>query len=196
MNKGLALGCGALALIALLAVIVFGQRNRLVELEEDVTRSWSQVENVYQRRADLIPNLVETVKGASEFERETFESVAQARASAGQINIEGAPSAEQLAQFQAAQGDLTQALSRLMVVVEKYPDLRATEAFRDLQSQLEGTENRITVERSKYNESAQRYNTAMRKVPMNLVASLFGFTGKPYFESEPGAETVPRVDFG
>lgn len=196
MNKTIAIGCGALLVLALiLGVATMGTYNRLVGLDESVDTAWSQVENVYQRRADLIPNLVETVRGARDFEQETFTQVAEARARAGQISFDQAPTPEQLQQYQQAQGELGAALSRLLVTVERYPELRATEAFRDLLAQLEGTENRIAVERRRYNETAREYNTARRSFPTNLIAGMFGFDAKAYFESEPGADRVPDVEF-
>lgn len=192
-----AIGCGVLVLIAaVVGVLVVGPYNRLVSLDESVETAWAQVENVYQRRADLIPNLVETVKGARDFEQETFEAVARARSQVGQTNIEGAPNADQLAQFQESQGALGAALSRLLLVVERYPELKATDAFRDLQVQLEGTENRITVERGRFNEVARQYNTAVRRFPTSLIAGWFGFDRRPLFEAEAGAESAPDVDFG
>jgi LemA protein len=197
MKKPLLIGCGVAALgaIALLVLFGTGAYNRLVGLQEGVDAAWSQVENVYQRRADLIPNLVETVKGAAQFEQDTFTQVTEARSKAGQISFQQAPTPEQLQQYQAAQGELSAALSRLMVVVERYPELRATEAFRDLQSQLEGTENRIAVERNRFNQVARDYNTARRRFPTNLLAGVLGFDAKAYFEAQEGAETAPKVDF-
>lgn len=195
--KFAAIGCGVLVLIAaVVGVLVVGPYNRLVSLDEGVETAWAQVENVYQRRADLIPNLVETVKGARDFEQETFEAVARARSQVGQANIEGAPTADQLAQFQQSQGALGAALSRLLLVVERYPELKATDAFRDLQVQLEGTENRIAVERGRFNEVTRQYNTAVRRFPTSLIAGWFGFDRRPLFEAEAGAETAPDVDFG
>jgi len=172
-----------------------GPYNRLVGLDEAVDTAWSQVENVYQRRADLIPNLVETVKGASDFEQETLTAVVEARAKVNQINIEGVPDAAQFEQFQAAQDELSSALSRLLVTVERYPELTATQGYRDLQAQLEGTENRIAVERKRFNETVQDYNTARRQVPTNLYAKAFGFEEKTYFSASPGAEEPPKVEF-
>lgn len=172
-----------------------GPYNRLVELEEGVDTAWSQVENVYQRRADLIPNLVETVKGAAAFEQDTFTAVAEARSKVNEINIEGIPDAAQMQQFQAAQDGLSSALSRLLVTVERYPELNATQAFRDLQAQLEGTENRISVERKRFNEAVQSYNTARRQVPTNLYAMAFGFDERTYFAATPGSEEPPKVEF-
>ena len=196
MNKTL-LGCGAAILVLGLVLVLFGAGtyNNLVSLEEGVDSAWSQVENVYQRRADLIPNLVSTVKGAADFERETLQAVVEARAKVGQMNIEGAPTSEQLAAFQQNQDALSSALSRLMVVVERYPELTATQNFRDLQVQLEGTENRIAVERRRYNEATQSYNTARRRFPAALFAGMLGFEAKPYFESQPGSDEVPKVEF-
>jgi len=197
MKKPVVLGCAALALggLVLLGVAGASSYNRLIGLEERVDEAWSQVENVYQRRSDLIPNLVATVKGAAAFEQETFTAVTEARARAGQMSFEEAPSPEQLQSYQEAQGELSAALSRLMVVVERYPELRATEAFRDLQSQLEGTENRIAVERRRFNEVARDFNTTRRRFPTNLLANLFGFESKAYFEAEDEAEEPPQVDF-
>jgi len=195
MGKGL-IGCGVLAVIALVLVVsAVGSYNTLVGLDEGVDNAWSQVENVYQRRADLIPNLVATVKGAAEFEKDTFTQVVEARAKVGQINFESAPDAAQLQQFEAAQSQLSSALSRLLVVVEKYPELKATEAFRDLQAQLEGTENRISVERKRFNDATLVYNKTRRRFPTVLLAGLMGFGDKPYFEAVPGAEEPPKVEF-
>lgn len=196
MKRGLS-GCGILAVVGLLlgAVWLGSSYNRLVQLDEAVKSAWAQVENVYQRRADLIPNLVETVKGARDFERETLTAVVEARAKVGQVRVSGVPDAQQFAQFQKAQDELSSALSRLLVVVERYPELRATEAFRDLQAQLEGTENRIAVERRRFNEAAQAYNTYRRRFPQALIANLFGFAERPYFQATPGSERPPQVQF-
>lgn len=200
MKKGL-IGCGIAALVILVLVVVVGGAaalsgyNRLVSLEEGVEAAWGQVENVYQRRADLVPNLVEVVKGARDFEQETLVQVTEARARVGQVNVEGIPDAQQLAQFQQAQQGLSQALSRLLVVVERYPELRATQAFRDLQVQLEGTENRIAIERRRYNEVARAFNTARRQFPTVLIANFFGFAAKPYYQADEGAEEAPEVEF-
>src|SRR5580765_728824 len=172
--------------------------NKLVRLDQAVQAQWSQVENVYQRRADLVPNLVETVKGAAKFEKETFTAVTQARAQVGQVQGTASPNDQaSVEKFKAAQDQLSSALSRLMVVVEKYPDLKATQAFRDLQVQLEGTENRITVERMRFTEAAQAFNNARNTFPRNIIASLFGsrFAEKAYFKAQSGAETAPRVQF-
>jgi LemA protein len=199
VKKGLVvtLGCAGVLLVVGIAVAILatGGYNRLVGLEEEVDEAWAQVENVYQRRADLVPNLVATVRGAAEFERETFTAVAEARAQAGQMRFDQAPSPEQLQQYQEAQGQLSAALSRLLLVVERYPELKATEAFRDLQVQLEGTENRIAVERRRFNEVARNLNTIRRRFPTNLVAGVFGFEAKAYFEAAEGAQEAPRVEF-
>ncbi len=178
-----------------LSVTGCGPYNKLVALEEGVDSAWSQVENVYQRRADLIPNLVETVKGAADFEQETLTAVVEARSKVSQINIEGAPDAQQLQQFQGAQDALSSALSRLLVIVERYPELTATRSFRDLQGQLEGTENRIAVERRRFNEAVQTYSTARRQFPTLLYAKAFDFGEKAYFAATPGADEPPKVEF-
>jgi len=192
------LGCG-LALLAAVLVIglaVAGTYNNLVKLEENVKSKWGQVENVYQRRADLVPNLVETVKGAAAFEKDTFTAVTEARAKVGQVNLgNNIPDAQQLQKFQAAQDGLSSALSRLLVVVEKYPELKATQNFRDLQAQLEGTENRIAVERKRFNDAAQEFNTARRRFPTVFFASILGFNEKPYFQAAPGSDKAPQVKF-
>ncbi len=198
--KKLSKGLITLLLVAgaLLLVFLWGMKsyNNLVSQEEMVTSAWSQVENVYQRRADLIPNLVATVKGYAEHERETLEAVVNARSKATQTTIDPTNiTAEKLQEFQAAQGELTGALNRLMVVVERYPDLKANQNFLELQAQLEGTENRITVERQKFTETAKSYNTMIRQFPRNVIASLFGFERKVYFEAQEGAETAPKVEF-
>jgi len=196
MSKAL-IGCGlaAVGLILLIALMVGGVYNNLVGLQEGVNEAWGQVENVYQRRADLIPNLVATVKGAADFEQETLQNVVEARAKVGQMTIEGAPTAAQMQAFQSNQDALSSALSRLLVVVERYPELKAVQAFRDLQVQLEGTENRIAVERRRFNEVARSYNTARRRFPAVVIAGLLGFDDKPYFESSPGADEPPQVEF-
>ncbi len=184
---------GVLAIIVLWGV---GRYNDIVTAEESVETAWSQVENQYQRRADLIPNLVETVKGYAAHESETLENVMAARAKATQVVVDPAnATAEQLAEFQAAQGELGQALGRLMAVAEAYPDLKANQNFMALQSQLEGTENRIAVARNNFNEEARAYNTMIRRFPANIVASIFGFEKKAYFEAQQGAETAPAVQF-
>ena len=195
--KRFMLGCGVVVVVVLvvLGVSVMASYNRLVTLEENVKTAWSQVENVYQRRADLIPNLVETVKGARDFEKETLTAVVEARAKVGQVNFNGVPDAQQFQRFQEAQQGLSSALSRPMVVVERYPELKATQNFRDLQVQLEGTENRIAVERRRFNEAAQAFNTARRRFPTVIIANLFGFHERPYFQAAEGAEKPPAVKF-
>jgi LemA protein len=197
----LALGC--VAILVVLAVIIgisfAGTYNRLVTLGQDVDRSWSEVENQYQRRADLVPNLVQTVQGAANFEKETLTAVTEARASVGRANVtpgKAPADAESLARYQAAQDQLGSALQRLLVVSERYPELKANQNFRDLQAQLEGTENRITVARQRFNESAQSYNTVLKRFPTNLIAGFFSFKEKPYFKATtPGAEQAPKVNF-
>ena len=170
--------------------------NNLVTSDENVQSAWSQVENVYQRRADLIPNLVATVKGYAAHESETLESVVAARAKATQVTIDPASlSSEDIARYNEAQGELGNALGRLLLIQENYPDLKANQNFRDLQAQLEGTENRIATERMKFNETAKAYNTLIRKFPDNILASVFGFEKKAYFEAQAGAETAPKVEF-
>jgi LemA protein len=170
--------------------------NRMVELEEGVTAQWAQVENAYQRRADLIPNLVNTVKGYADFEQETLTQVIEARSKATSVNINPENlDATAIQQFQNAQDGLSSALSRLMVVVERYPDLKANQNFLDLQAQLEGTENRIAVERRKFNEATMQYNRYIRKFPQLIAAAIFGFDKKEYFEASEGSETPPTVEF-
>jgi LemA protein len=170
--------------------------NKMVEMDEQVASSWSQVENVYQRRADLIPNLVNTVKGYAAHEQETLEGVIEARSKATSVNINPENLNQQaLQQFTQAQEGLSSALSRLMVVVERYPDLKANQNFLDLQAQLEGTENRIAVERRKFNETTQTYNAYIRKFPRVIYAGWFGFEKKSYFEAQQGAEQAPEVQF-
>ena len=195
--KGVLVGCVVVAVGVVLVVgmAVAGSYNRLVSLDEGVKSAWGQVENVYQRRADLVPNLVETVKGAAAFEKDTFTAVTEARAKVGQVTMGKVPDAQEMQKFQAAQDGLSSALSRLLVVVEKYPDLKATANFRDLQAQLEGTENRITVERKRFNDAAQAFNTTRRRFPTVVVASLFGFAEKPYFQAAAGADKAPQVKF-
>lgn len=184
---------GVLAIIVLWGV---GRYNAIVSAEESVETAWSQVENQYQRRSDLIPNLVETVKGYATHESETLEGVMAARARATQVVIDPTnATAEQLAAYQSAQGELTQALGRLLAVSENYPDLKANQNFLDLQSQLEGTENRITVARNNFNEVARTYNTMIRRFPTNIIASMFDFEKKPYFEAQEGADKAPQVKF-
>jgi len=189
-----------LGIVALVIIISYswikGSYNSMVTLEEGVTEKWSQVENVYQRRADLIPNLVNVVKGYAAHEKSTLEGVIEARAKATSVNINADNlNAESLKQFQSAQSGLSSALSKLMVVVERYPDLKANENFRDLQAQLEGTENRIATERMRFNEATKNYNTVIRKFPKNIFAGMFGFEKKAYFEADKGAEKAPVVEF-
>jgi len=184
-----------LPMLALLALSSCGY-NDIVEKQEKVTGSWAQVQNVYQRRADLIPNLVNTVKGAANFEQKTLTDVIEARAKATQVTIKADDlTPEKVAKYQQAQQGLSSALSRLMVVSENYPNLKANQNFLDLQSQLEGTENRITVERMKFNESVQDYNTYIQKFPTNLTAKMFNFDKKGYFEAEASAQKAPPVQF-
>jgi LemA protein len=198
-GKMLLVVLGILAALALIiGLAVSGIFNRLVTLEQGTDAAWAQVQNVYQRRADLVPNLVNTVKGAANFERSTLNDITNARASVGrvQLSADKAPTDPQkFAEFERAQGQLGSALSRLLVVSERYPDLKATAAFRDLQAQLEGTENRISVERGRFNEAVQAYNTAIKRFPAVLFAGMFGHTPRPYFTATAGAETAPKVDF-
>jgi len=194
------LGCVVVLVVVVLIVglSLAGTYNRLVTLGQEVDKQWSQVENQYQRRSDLIPNLVATVQGAATFEKSTLEAVVQARASVGraQINPSAAPTdPAQLAQYEAAQASLGAALQRLLVVVERYPELKANANFRDLQAQLEGTENRIAVARMDYNKAAQDYNTARLRFPTNLMAGMLGFKEKAYFKAVAGAERAPAVQF-
>jgi LemA protein len=197
------IGCG----IALVAVLVIGgmmgvgQFNGLVAAEQGVNEAWSQVENTYQRRADLIPNLVATVKGSAAFEQETLQAVVEARSRVGQVSAQATQeildNPEKFAQYQQAQDGLSSALSRLLVVVERYPELKSTAAFADLMTQLEGTENRITVERKRFNEVAREYNTKLQKFPTNLFDRILGwhFEPRPYFTAQAGAATAPTVAF-
>ena len=173
-----------------------GTYNEMITLGESVDKQWADVENVYQRRADLIPNLVSTVKGYASHEKETLEGVINARAKATSTTINaGNLTPDKIAAFQQAQDGLSSALSKLMVVVERYPELKANQNFLELQAQLEGTENRISVERRKFNESARAYNTYIKLFPKNMLANMFGFEKKPYFEAQKGAETAPKVEF-
>jgi len=201
MSKGL-LGCGAVLLVlVVVAGGLFlwgtGVYNQLVGLDEGVKTAWSQVENTYQRRADLIPNLVKTVEGAADFERTTLTEVIEARAKATSVQItpQDLTNPEALARYQQAQDALSSALSRLMVVVERYPELKANQNFLQLQDELAGTENRIAVERKRFNEVAQGYNTARRRFPTKLIAQWFGFGEAAYFEAAEGAATAPKVEF-
>ncbi|WP_297098382.1 LemA family protein [uncultured Draconibacterium sp.] len=187
-----------IVLIALVSVVLFSScgYNKMVEMDEQVTASWAQVENVYQRRADLIPNLVNTVKGYAEHEQETLTGVIEARSKATSVNIDPANlNPQTIQQFNQAQEGLSSALSKLMVVVERYPDLKANQNFMELQAQLEGTENRIAVERRKFNQTTQSYNAYIRKFPRVIYAGWFGFEKKTYFEAQQGAEQAPEVQF-
>jgi LemA protein len=189
---------GVLAAVLVVgALFLTGQYNGLVNRSQAVDAQWAQVQNVYQRRADLIPNLVATVSGAANFEKSTLTEVTNARASVGkvQINPTGTPTPAQLAEFERAQGGLSSALSRLLVVAENYPSLKATANFQELQAQLEGTENRISVERGRFNDLARDYNAAIKRVPAVFFAGLFGFKEKPYFAAKPGSEDAPKVEF-
>ena len=202
MNK-FAIGCGGLVVIIIFIAFVtglffWGTYNRLVTLDQNVNKKWGDVQTVYQRRADLIPNLVNTVQGAANFEKSTLTEVTNARASVGRVQLDPnkAPTdAAQLQQFQAAQGQLSNALSRLLVVAENYPQLRSNENFLGLQAQLEGTENRISVERNNFNGAVQDFNTAVRRFPTNMVAGMFGFSARPFFNAEQGAQRAPTVNF-
>lgn len=193
---------GMTALIVVAAIVFIGiiwgvrTNNRMITAEEGVSAAWAQVENVYQRRMDLIPNLVSTVKGAADFEKGTLEAVIDARAKATSVQVDANTLSEaNIAAFQKAQDGLSSALSRLMVTVERYPELKATENFRDLQAQLEGTENRITTERNKFNEVVKSYNTMIRKFPNSMIANMGGFEKKGYFTAKEGAESAPEVNF-
>ena len=193
---------GLITILIIVAILLGGfvwvknVYNQMVVSDEYVQAAWSQVENVYQRRADLIPNLVSTVKGYAAHESATLENVVAARAKATQVTVDPANlSPETLAQFNAAQGELSTALGRLLLIQENYPELKANQNFLDLQAQLEGTENRITTERMKFNEAAKAFNTGIRRFPDNIIASMFGFEKKAYFEAQAGAETAPKVEF-
>jgi LemA protein len=197
-----ALGCLAVivVIIAIVGIFLANTYNNLVTLSQAVDAQWAQVESVYQRRADLIPNLVATVKGVANFEKSTYIAVAEARAKVGQVNVNTSSlpnNPQAFSQFQAAQDGLTSALSRLLAVVENYPQLKANENFLELQSQLEGTENRIAVERMRYNQAAQTFNVARQSFPTVLVAGMFGdqFAPKAYFKAQPGAQNAPQVNF-
>jgi LemA protein len=194
----LKIGLGFALLPLLLNLTGCTSYNRLVTLEQNANKKWADVQSVYQRRADLIPNLVNTVQGAANFEKSTLTEVTNARASVGRVQLDPnkAPTdAAQLQQFQQAQGELGNALSRLLVVSERYPELRATEAFQNLQAQLEGTENRISVERNNYNGAVQEYNTALSRFPTNMLNKMFGFQPKAFFQAQPGSERAPTVNF-
>ena len=191
-KTGLIIG-GILLLFVLWLISAY---NKLVKEEERTTQAWAQVENAYQRRADLIPNLVKTVKGAADFEKGTLESVIQARAEATSVKIDPTNLNEaSIEAFEKAQNGLSASLGRLLMVMENYPELKATENFKELQAQLEGTENRISVERKKFNECVQAYNLKVRRFPSNLIAGIFGFEKKPYFEADEEAKHAPKVEF-
>jgi len=199
MGKSVALGCIVLILVGVLVVggMAAGAYNKLNAADQAVSGGWAQVENVYQRRADLIPNLVETVKGAANFEKETLTQVIQARASASQIKLDANSIKDPAAfeKFQKAQDGLGGALSRLLVTIEKYPELKANQNFRDLQTQLEGTENRISVERGRFNDATLAYNTLRRSFPTVIVANFAGFKERPFFKAAEGADKPPAVKF-
>lgn len=192
-NKGLII---TVVVIALVAIWGISSYNGLVSMDENVSNSWANVETQYQRRSDLIPNLVNTVKGYAKHESETLESVMAARSQATQVKIDPSNcTPQQLAAYQKAQGDVTTALGKLLAITENYPDLKANQNFLELQSQLEGTENRINVARKDFNDTAKKYNTSLRRFPRNIVASMFGFEKRAYFEAEAGAEKAPKVEF-
>lgn len=201
MSKGLKIGLGILGVIIVLVIMVISwatsKYNGFVGLNEGVKGAWSQVENVYQRRSDLIPNLVATVKGVANFEKETYTAVTEARAKVGQMKIDATQldDPEAFARFQRAQDGLSGALQRLMVVSENYPQLKANENFLQLQAQLEGTENRITVERQKFNQVVQEFNTAIKRFPGVIIANFGGFREKAYFKAAEGADQAPKVQF-
>lgn len=200
-NKGMVIGCavGGVILLAIAMVVFWGisLNNNLVSLEQEVIQQWAQVENQYQRRADLIPNLVNTVKGYADFEKEVLTQVTEARAKVSQFNVtpEVLNDPQAFSRFQSLQGELSGALSRLLVTVENYPQLKANENFLQLQAQLEGTENRIAVERKKFNETVQQFNTTIKKFPASALAGMLGFKEKQYFTAVTGAETAPKVEF-
>jgi len=196
LSTGWIVAIAIIFVLFLLTVWGTSSYNNLVTKEETVNQSWANVQNVYQRRSDLIPNLVATVKGVANFEKSTLTAVIEARAKATSVNINPKNLDEaSLQKFQAAQDGLSSALSRLMVVVERYPELKATQNFAELQAQLEGTENRITVERRNFNEAAQAYNTYLRRFPNSIFAGMFGFQKKAYFAAQKGAENAPKVEF-
>lgn len=189
-------GIIVIAVVVLLAIFCISSYNSMVSQDEAVGTAWSNVENQYQRRADLIPNLVNTVKGYAAHEKETFDAVVSARAKATQTTVSiDDLTPEKMAAYQRAQGEIGSALSRLLAVTENYPELKANENFQTLQAQLEGTENRISVERRKFNEVAKAYNTSIRRFPRNILAGMFGFEKHPYFEAQEGAEKAPEVKF-
>ena len=196
MNKKIVTWVVVLGVLAIAIIWCVGRYNAIITAEENVNTAWSQVENQYQRRADLIPNLVETVKGYAAHESETLEGVIAARAKATQIVVDPTNATlEQMTAFQAAQGELSQALGRLMAISESYPDLKASANFSALQAQLEGTENRITVARNNFNEVARQFNTLIRRFPTNIIANAMNAEKRPYFEANPGADQAPQVQF-
>lgn len=196
MKKGYVVLVVIVAVVLILFFWIKGMYNSMVRMDENVSQAWAQVENVYQRRSDLIPNLVATVKGYAEHESSTLEAVVEARAKATQATVDPSRlSEEELANFMDAQNDLGTAIGRLLVSVERYPDLKANQNFLELQAQLEGTENRIAVERKKFNEAARNYNVAIRRFPNNIFAGMFGFEKKGYFEASEGADQAPAVSF-
>lgn len=192
-NKGLIITIVVIVLVALWGILSY---NGLVEMDEKVSNRWANVETQYQRRSDLIPNLVNTVNGYAKHESQTLEAVMAARSQATQVKIDPSNcTPQQLAAYQKAQGDVTTALGKLLAITENYPDLKANQNFLELQSQLEGTENRINVARKDFNDSAKEYNTSLRRFPRNIIASMFGFEKRNYFEAEVGAEKAPKVEF-
>lgn len=192
-NKGLIITIVVIVLVALWGILSY---NGLVGMDENVSNKWANVETQYQRRSDLIPNLVNTVKGYAKHESQTLEAVMAARSQATQVKIDPSNcTPQQLAAYQKAQGDVTTALGKLLAITENYPDLKANQNFLELQSQLEGTENRINVARKDFNDSAKKYNTSLRRFPRNIIASMFGFEKRNYFEAEAGAEKAPKVEF-
>ena len=197
--KKFLIGLAVVAGVVLILVAVFASGyNRLVKLSQGVDAQWAQVQNVYQRRLDLVPNLVKTVQGAADFEKSTLTAVTDARASVGRVTVDASSvpaDAAKLAEFEKAQGQLSAALSRLLVVSERYPELKANENFRDLQAQLEGTENRIAVERGRFNDAVRDYDTAIHTLPGVFFARMMGYTDKPYFAAAPAAATAPQVEF-
>jgi LemA protein len=196
MKKGTIIGLSVLGLVLILFVWAMSQYNTMVTAEETVSKSWSNVESVYQRRADLIPNLVQTVKGYATHENKTLTDVIEARAKATQTVIDPTNlTPESMAKYQAAQSEVGSAINRLMVSVERYPDLKANQNFLELQAQLEGTENRISVERQRFNEEVKSYNSFIRQFPKAMIAGMFGFEKKAYFEAEAGSEKAPEVKF-
>lgn len=192
-NKGLIITIVVIVLVALWGISSY---NGLVSMDENVSNQWANVETQYQRRSDLIPNLVNTVKGYAKHESQTLEAVMAARSQATQVKIDPSNcTPQQLAAYQKAQGDVTTALGKLLAITENYPDLKANQNFLELQSQLEGTENRINVARKDFNDIAKKYNTSLRRFPRNIIASMFGFEKRNYFEAEAGAEKAPKVEF-